>query len=557
MKKSNYLFALALGASTLTFAQVGIGTSTPSNPLDIEATDAAIDINNTAADGDPALNFQLSGTTTFSIGIDDGDSDKLKIGTTAPDASTAVTVQSTGEVGIGTTSPSTLLQVGETDNGGNAAITIAGTSTGSQEGGELRLATAADYDGTYDIYRLDVYEDYFRIGRQYKTDFFIKSNGYCGIGSDNTTGDNMSPATPLEVSNYNATTNSVVDIFTLSQVTSGTPAAGIGAGLIFEIQDGGNIEEQGRINVELDDVTNGSEDATMTFDINKNGTITEVMRIDGTNGYVGIGTSSPSTLLQVGETDNGGNATITIAGTSTGSQEGGELRLATAADYDGTYDNYVIDAFNDDLRIRRQGSSDLILTNDGYFGIGRTPTTNILEINGDASKTSAGDWSANSDARLKKDIQEMDSQEILNKMLRLKGITYLWNDTVTGNNRPTELQYGFTAQNIQEVFPLLVEEDNLGYLQTAYGTYDAMYVESMRALKNQIDEQQAIIEAQKKENESQKAEIESLKAEASNATSSSEENAQKLDANTAEIEKLKAQLNALLQAQTGEVSAVK
>jgi|GEM_PF-2753792 len=42
--------------------------------------------------------------------------------------------------------------------------------------------------------------------------------------------------------------------------------------------------------------------------------------------------------------------------------------------------------------------------------------------------------------------------------------------------------YGFTAQNIQEVFPSLVEEDNLGYLQTAYGTYDAMYVEAIKAL---------------------------------------------------------------------------
>jgi hypothetical protein len=111
MKKSNYLFALALGASTLTFAQVGIGTSTPSNPLDIEATDAAIDINNTAADGDPALNFQLSGTTTFSIGIDDGDSDKLKIGTTAPDASTRMTIDASGNVGIGTSSPATTLDV--------------------------------------------------------------------------------------------------------------------------------------------------------------------------------------------------------------------------------------------------------------------------------------------------------------------------------------------------------------------------------------------------------------------------------------------------------------
>lgn len=124
MKKSTYLIGLALGASTLTFAQVGIGTSTPSSPLDIEATDAAIDINNTAADGDPALNFQLSGATTFSIGIDDGDSDKLKIGTTAPDASTSVTIDGSSNVGIGNTSPLGILHVEGTDTDGEVLLRI-------------------------------------------------------------------------------------------------------------------------------------------------------------------------------------------------------------------------------------------------------------------------------------------------------------------------------------------------------------------------------------------------------------------------------------------------
>lgn len=92
-------------------AQVGIGTSTPSVPLDIETTDAALDINNTAADGDPKINFQLSGVTTFSLGVDDGDSDKFKIGTTAPDASTALTIDASQNVGIGNTAPTAKLDV--------------------------------------------------------------------------------------------------------------------------------------------------------------------------------------------------------------------------------------------------------------------------------------------------------------------------------------------------------------------------------------------------------------------------------------------------------------
>ena len=75
----------------------------------------------------------------------------------------------------------------------------------------------------------------------------------------------------------------------------------------------------------------------------------------------------------------------------------------------------------------------------------------------------------------------------MQKLLQLQGLTYEWDDDKTGNKRPEGIQYGFTAQNIQEVFPDLVTEDNLGYLQTAYGTYDAMYIESIRELLNKID----------------------------------------------------------------------
>ena len=128
------------------------------------------------------------------------------------------------------------------------------------------------------------------------------------------------------------------------------------------------------------------------------------------------------------------------------------------------------------------------------IGIGKIATTNNLEVEGNASKTTAGSWLANSDERLKKDINQINSKEILEKMLKLKGVTFNWNDNVTGSKRPVVLQYGFTAQNIKEVFPILVEEDSQGYLQTPYGTYDAMLIECIRELKNQIDLQQSIIE---------------------------------------------------------------
>ena len=127
------------------------------------------------------------------------------------------------------------------------------------------------------------------------------------------------------------------------------------------------------------------------------------------------------------------------------------------------------------------------LLKDGRTGIMRIPATNILEIEGNASKTSAGDWLANSDARLKKNIITFSEEKALEKLLALRGVTYEWNDNQTGSQRPEGTQYGFIAQEIQEVFPENVEKDNLGFYQTAYGTYDALYVQSIKALHQKIE----------------------------------------------------------------------
>jgi hypothetical protein len=362
--------------------------------------DAAIDINNSDSSDDPKINFQLTNVTTFSIGVDNADS-KFKIGTTAPATGTAVTVQYTGEVGIGTTSPTATLDVD-----GSAIFNESGNSVDFRVEG-LGESNLLFVDGSAD-----------RIG----------------IGT-------ASPDVNLDVKN-SSTAGSIV---TVAKFTANA-----------------------------------------------------------------VGTTSGGAEILVGGGDNSTRG-VTIGGVCTnGADNRHDMILSTSA-------------------ASAVPSERMRITHEGNVGIGRTPTTNILEVEGDASKTSAGDWLANSDARLKKEIKQMDSQMVLDKMLALKGVTYYWNDTVTGSKRPTQLQYGFTAQNIQEVFPILVEEDNLGFLQTAYGTYDAMYVESMRALQEQIDSQQVIIEAQKVENSAQEQKIESLKTET----------AQKLAA-------LEAKLNALL-----------
>ncbi len=136
---------------------VGIGTSSPSVILDVESggTSDGIDINNTAADGDPRIAFQLSGTAKFTLGVDDSDGDKLKIGTTAVDTSTRLTIDSSGNVGIGTASPASLLTVAgvmESTSGGvkfpdgTTQTTAAGALTNSSVSSTSEFSTTSTTD---------------------------------------------------------------------------------------------------------------------------------------------------------------------------------------------------------------------------------------------------------------------------------------------------------------------------------------------------------------------------------------------------------------------------
>lgn len=99
----------------------------------------------------------------------------------------------------------------------------------------------------------------------------------------------------LSVSKKSSTTNAVVDVAEIKLDSTGTPAAGIGAGLVFKVDDAGGVEEQASIDCVMTTVTNGSEDADIVFKVNKAGTMTEMLRIDGSaQSIVATGTFAPT-----------------------------------------------------------------------------------------------------------------------------------------------------------------------------------------------------------------------------------------------------------------------
>ena len=77
-----------------------------------------------------------------------------------------------------------------------------------------------------------------------------------------------------------------------------------------------------------------------------------------------IGLNATGATHYLGVADTTG-ATLYIAGSATGSDEGGEVQIATAADHDTTINAYIFDAYQDDLRLRRGTTLALKITAEG------------------------------------------------------------------------------------------------------------------------------------------------------------------------------------------------
>ena len=189
---------------------VGIGHTDPASKLHIKqdttgtgnSTGLTIEQDGT---GDAIAHFLLTGTRRWVLGVDNSDSDKFKLASTSDlDTDAALTVDTSGNVGIGTTSPAETLEV----SGGNIKITNTGTAklilrgdsnNSGDSGNEDGIIDFFHDDGTYG-YRLNTenYAGYnaFHIqdyqNSAYISRLYIDQNGEVGIGT-------TSPGADLDV----------------------------------------------------------------------------------------------------------------------------------------------------------------------------------------------------------------------------------------------------------------------------------------------------------------------------------------------------------------------
>jgi len=382
---------------------VGIGTTSPSAPLDISSSatgGTTIELDNTSTGGRNWTLYSSGSGNSFGAGkfaLYDADA-----------ASVRMLVDTSGNVGIGTTSPITKLDVSsgaandarirvKTGDSNAGAYFQARSGTDGFYGLELyHQSTAKWFIGGYGVNRLGFFVGEKSTAANEKMS--LTTAGNVGIGT-------TSPDQKLHVLKGSAgsVTSNGDAIITAENSQAGyiqllVPNANE-SGVLF-----GNVSStaSGGIIYNNSGTSNGLQFRT-------NGNLTR-MAIDS-SGNVGIGTTSPQSLLhvngeaQIGATSyqddmNGGKADFSVdcGGTpqiswignylqAGGTDQNWAMRLYTGALQTYNQDLYVIaggTGTTNKLHLGTNGQNSTIVCNDGNVGIGTTTPDQKLEVNGNA-----------------------------------------------------------------------------------------------------------------------------------------------------------------------------
>jgi hypothetical protein len=138
------------------------------------------------------------------------------------------------------------------------------------------------------------------------------------------------------------------------------------------------------------------------------------------------------------------------------------------------------------------GSTTLWNGNDPLFmagnGDSESVRNNALILQKDGDLWVAGLYSNGSDKRLKEKIEPIN--DVLSKVLSIKPIYF---EYINKNSFPLGRHIGFIAQEIQPLFPEIINEDPNGFLSLDYSKMTPILLQA-------IKEQQEIIESQNKKN---------------------------------------------------------
>ena len=137
---------------------------------------------------------------------------------------------------------------------------------------------------------------------------------------------------------------------------------------------------------------------------------------------------------------------------------------------------------------------------NGYFGIGRTPYYK-LDVNGSIRVNST---IYSSDKRLKSNIAPISNQ--ISNLFKLNSVSYNLNDVINKSEKVVQtetmdstkaisepvkhdnrIHYGFIAQEVMEIYPELVYEDDEGMLGIDYVSFIPLLIEELKQQNKTIE----------------------------------------------------------------------
>lgn len=106
-------------------------------------------------------------------------------------------------------------------------------------------------------------------------------------------------------------------------------------------------------------------------------------------------------------------------------------------------------------------------------------TASALVSRNSSKNAYANNWYATSDRRKKAEIRRL--KESLAKVRALRGVSFRWREDKTRSR-----QLGLIAQEVREVVPEVVSEDN-GKLAVSYGPITALLIEAIKEIAKRVE----------------------------------------------------------------------
>ncbi|OGG90023.1 hypothetical protein A3G12_01765 [Candidatus Kaiserbacteria bacterium RIFCSPLOWO2_12_FULL_54_10] len=460
---------LSVAGSAVVTGTVGIGTASVQAVLDVQDS-----ISSTIA----ATFRGVAGTNRIGLGTIAGITDGTPFaqGFSSSFAAVDMTLQPNGgNVGIGTTSPGTLLSIGGTGTGINFVDGTTATSTISGNlwvKGTLRTGTGSLYMNDTGITSSDGNLSLQRNGVSYLNggNLALGANSLTMTGSLGATGARLTKGwfTDLQVSNTiagaingNAGSAAILQTgrtingtnFNGSENITVTAAAGTLTGAT--LASGVTASSLTSVGTITSGTWSGSFGAVSGANLTS---LTAANISAGTAGISVTGNAGSATILQTARNINGvsfnGTADITVtaaAGTLTGTSLATGVTAATGLTSVGTLNNLVLSGT---LNVGSIGAA------AGDLSICGTGATGKITAFSGACGTS--------DARLKTNIVDFSASDGLAVISALRPVHFDWKDATLQQSRGPQI--GFLAQDVQEFFPQIVTRAGTTTILFADGT---------------------------------------------------------------------------------------